>query len=328
MLTLAPFSIVWALSRVQQLSTSQRYWFLGLVLALAPLHTGISVGNVSVLSIALCALAVWADASGNEKFTGFLLALGGCLKPQLGVWFVLYFLIRRRWRTVWTSAGFGIAVLIVGVLRLQLDGVDWLQSFLSNAREFSLSNPTVQFATNDPIRFTLLNLQVPLYSWFGRAAIASAVSWVVSALLIGVWVGAVIKTESRSPRVLGISALLIASLLPSYHRNYDALLLAFPLCWVVSVDSSRRMRLAVVALTVPFFIPGPALLRVLADRGSIQTRLTQSVLWEAVIMPHETWALLALAMLLLYALAISVTTASGTTPDTVLPSGDPPSSAR
>ncbi len=324
-MTLAPFSIVWALSRVQQLSPSQRYWFLGLVLALAPLHTGISVGNVSVVSISLCALALWADASGNDIVTGILLALGGCLKPQLGVWFVLYFLIRRRWKTVWASAGFGIALLIIGVLRLQVGGVDWLQSFLNNAREFSVSNPTVQFATDDPIRFTLLNLQVPLYSWFGRAAIASAVSWVVSALLLGIWVGMVLNTESRTPRVLGIGALLIASLLPSYHRNYDALLLAFPLCWVVSGCSSRGMRLAVVALTVPFLIPGPALLRVLADRGSIPVGSTQSGLWKAVIMPHETWSLLALAVLLLYTMATSATPACGTTPDIVLPAGDLPS---
>ena len=48
-------------------------------------------------------------------------------------------------------------------------------------------------------------------------------------------------------------------LLPSYHRNYDAFLLIFPLCWTLSSEALgyRRSRVVAFVTMAPFLVPGP-----------------------------------------------------------------------
>src|SRR5258707_11473649 len=122
-------------------------------LALAPLHTGIAVGNVSVVAIALCAIAFWASLRDKDNLAGTLIALVGCLKPQIGALFLLYYLLRKRWRIAWVATAVGSAVLIVGTARLELAGISWWRDFWRNAGLME-HNRLMDFADAGSIRFT------------------------------------------------------------------------------------------------------------------------------------------------------------------------------
>jgi hypothetical protein len=63
--------------------------------------------------------------------------------------------------------------------------------------------------------------------------------------------------------LLTISTLAVICLLPAYHRNYDAALLVFPLAWSISqlAGGSSTTAKVILALMLPFAIPGPSILR-------------------------------------------------------------------
>jgi hypothetical protein len=277
--------------------------FAALTLALSPLQTGIALGNLSILVVSLCVLAVWAAGRKRAYLAGILLAIACCLKPQLGMWFILYYGLRKQWRILWVWAAIGTAIASVGILRLEISGVQWLAGFLRNAREFVVVTRTVDFTDADPIRFTMINLQVLFYALGGSAVIARLGALVAGVSLLAAWVW--FSFKSKSPELLTLAALVMISVLPSYHRNYDAVVLIFPLCWMLSESEVRSRSLSkwTSLLLLPFLLPGPSLLQRLAAEGKIPFAITNGWWWNTVVMPHQIWALLLLCILLLWAMA-------------------------
>ncbi len=98
------------------------------------------------------------------------------------------------------------------------------------------------------------------------------------------------------------------SLLPVYHRFYDAALLVVPLCWLMGSAKSRLKRSAATGLAAiaVFFLPGGSLLETLRDRGTIPSALDQAGWWNSFVMAHAVWCLLALGIVLLYQMAVAV----------------------
>jgi hypothetical protein len=285
------------------------------------------VGNVSIPAIGVCSVAVWAAGVREEVLAGILLGFATCLKPQLGVWFVLYYLLQKRWRMVLVASVVGVLVVTVGVLWLEAHGVAWLADFLRNARGFAVENQTVDFTEADPIRFTLINLQVLLYSLLRSAAAARGGALLSGLALIATWLWLGWRRWSVKSEVLVLSTMVVISLLPTYHRNYDATLLIFPLCWAFTWqgDQLKKLARAALILMLPFAIPGGALLQQLADHGRIPTVALRSWWWNTLILPHQIWALLGLSVLLLSALArrqsvgFQKAKPFGPTPDTAPP---------
>jgi hypothetical protein len=102
-----------------------------------------------------------------------------------------------------------------------------------------------------------------------------------------------------------LSAIAVISLLPVYHRFYDATLLVLPLCWVfVSYRKARVFAILSSVLMIPFLIPGGTLLETMEISGRIPAALAHRWWWEAFAMAHQVWLLLFLGILLLYEMAI------------------------
>lgn len=303
-----PVLLIWAMATLGRLSNRRiTCLFAGLILALAPLHTGVAVGNVSIPAIAISAFAVWAGSVRKDIAAGLLLGVATCLKPQLCICFVLYYALRKRWQIVLFSAGLTAAVLVVGVLRLEISGAHWLSDFLHNARQFVVDNPTVDFSEKDPIRFTLIDLQVLIYSLSGSIAKARVGALLVSVALLSGWFWLGFKSDRRPPELLTLSTLVVLNLFPVYHRNYDATVLVFPICWFLSTPECLPKKIAGTGflLVMLFALPGAVLLQQLARAGRISSRIVKSGWWNTFVMPHETWALLFLSILLLYAMALT-----------------------
>ncbi len=294
---------VWALSQVagfrrDDLSTVV---FVAASLALAPSQTGISSGNPTILVIGLCAVAVLAAHRNRDVAAGILFGVACSLKPQIGAFLVLYYLLRKRWRLFFTAVSTTIGLTLVAVAYLWLRGTTWLQGYLNNARGFVSANNIDDFSTANPGRFNLINLQVPMFSMTGHSFSANLLAFAAGGCLICVWLYLALKSNPRDPELLPLGAVSIICLLPVYHRFYDAALLVVPLCWCISriVGQSTTIPKIALLLMVPFLAPGTAFLQQLAARGHVPGTVANSWWWDRVVMPHQTWTLLLLVLVLL-----------------------------
>jgi hypothetical protein len=226
------------------------------------------------------------------------------LKPHIAAFLLLYYLLRRRWQLLTATVAFGILLVLIVILRMQVAGVAWVHDYFHNIQVLSANNKIDDFTSANPIRFLLINLQVAFYSYTSSARSANILALGTGVLLIAVWVYLTMRKSAKETELLALSAIAVIGLLPVYHRLYDAAVLAIPVCWCMSELTGQMRTIARVALIVmtPFLFPGAAMLQQLARNGRIPQSWLSSWWWEGVVMPHQTWFLLLLVLVLLYAL--------------------------
>jgi hypothetical protein len=275
---------------------------LAATLALAPFHSGIVTANVTLVAVELSIIAVWAARHRYDFASAAVLALSIALKPQIGLCFLLYYVMRRRWRICGVTVALLVGIASAGLLRLQIGHAPWLANYIADNRILLESGVLGNFTAINPTRFGLINLQVGLYPIFGSVTVTNAMARAMGAILLVAWIVAVTRSSRLDDfELLDLSAIAIISLLPVYHRFYDATLLALPLCWAfVSYRKVRRIATLTFLLMMPFLLPGGTLLETLESTGCIPATLAHGWWWEAFVMAHQVWLLLLLSVLLLY----------------------------
>jgi hypothetical protein len=280
-------------------------------LALAPFHTGIVTGNVALVVIELGVVAVWTAREHRDLTSAILLAISVGLKPQIGLCLILYYLLRRRWRLVSITLALLILLTALGLLRMQLSHTPWLANYLNDNQVLLERGILANFTPVNPMRFGLINLQVVLYSFAGSIGLSNGLAAAVGVTLAVVWAVGMYRLRGHEElELLGLSAIAVVSLLPVYHRFYDAGLLVLPLCWMCISFTRRGPRIFGVLsllLMLPFLIPGGTLLETIQNSGRIPATLANRWWWQTFVMPHETWALLFLSILLLYEMTLPLT---------------------
>jgi hypothetical protein len=280
---------------------------IALVLALAPFHTGFVTGNVALVAVELGVIVVWAARQRYDIATTVLLAVSAGLKPQIGLCFLFYYLVRRRWRIFAGAAALLALFAAVGLLRLEVSHTPWFGNYLNDNHVLLESGILANFTPVNPMRFGLLNLQVVLYSWVGSVGVANRLAALTGVVSLAVWLVVVWRRRSRRDELelLDLSAIAVISLLPIYHRFYDAALLVFPLCWAfASYRKARLPAILTLLLMVPFLIPGGTILQTMQTNGRIPSTLSERWWWDTIVMPHEIWALFFLSLVLLYEMAV------------------------
>lgn len=259
-------------------------FLLGFVLLFAPIHTGISKGNLVMLSIAVALLAVLARDSWLK---GVLLGFAMCLKPQAVVWLWLHYLVRREWRVAGTSFATVTCALCIAVLRLPST---WIGSLRANLQIFTAIGGVNDFTTQNPSRFELLNLQVPLYSITHDYFESNVAAWFITAILLAVWA---ILTYRRDFELLGLGVVSLIGLLPAYQRYYSLSIMLILFAYV----AERRARLSLLLLA-PFLIPWVQIAQKMSDeklmRGPI---FSTNPLMQVVILPFATWLVVAVVLI-------------------------------
>jgi hypothetical protein len=217
---------VWLLRGLEPFRRGRGEWLLAIVLS-APALTTIITGQSSAL-IMLCvvgAATLWTR--GQVTYACALLGLLA-IKPNWGVVFGLFALVRGEWKGALAMAGVAVALCVLTVpLGLQI----W-KDFLG----VSMANAEI-FANYDVFKF--VTLRGFMEGTLGKSNPISVV-WAVAAG--GLVVAAVLAwRKPGSPlRHLGIGLLLIIAANP-YAQFYDALALAVPATvWWAEQNRWRR----------------------------------------------------------------------------------------
>jgi hypothetical protein len=284
--------------------------FLAIALALAPFHTALAAGSIVSVAVAMSAAAVWSASRRHDLLAGILLAIAVGLKPQIGLPFCFYYLVRRRWRIPALAAGLVALIFVLAVVRCATGGTPWIENYLYDNRMLFATGSLGDFTEANPIRFGLINFQVAAYTVLHNRAFANLFAIVAAAAAGIVWLSLIVKRERNhvDSELLALSALTVLSLIPIYHRFYDASLLIFPLAWGLTalngpLRALARSVLAVIVLV--FLVPGGVALQQLQQAGHFAV-LRDYWWWNTLVLPHESWSILILAALLLAAMQTGV----------------------
>ena len=196
-------------------------------------------GNTAGIVISLTLIAVWCFLRARLAWLGVLsLALALAIKPQDAGLVWLYFLLAGgvfRRRALQTLLVLG-ALWLPAVLWIAPIAPDWPAELRAN-----LARAASKGQLNDPgpSSVTHLSLDMPIhlqtvFSVFRDSPhFYNFVTYLLCGLLLLVWIAVTVRSrQTGSAPLLALGAIAPLSLLPTYHRLYDAplLLLAVPAC--------------------------------------------------------------------------------------------------
>ncbi|MBX3359189.1 MAG: DUF2029 domain-containing protein [Phycisphaeraceae bacterium] len=291
--------------------TTRLYWAAGL--AFAPAHTCIGHGQTAILAVALAVLGLAHlqrnGANPRGILPGVLLGLGAAIKPQVAALFTVYAGGRARWRAVAGSIAAVALALGIGAARMQLSGIPWWSSWRANVAAFTLTDDGDPTAAN-PWRFQLINLHFPLHTITDDRLVVRVSALVIVGALALAYYLVDRRRATRRADLCSLGVVSVVTLLVVYHRAYDACVLVLPLAWAIATlaDPSeprrvRRLAAAALVCVAAFLTPGGPMLVVLHEWGWVPDRLAASALWQTLLVPYATWALVLLGVMLILARA-------------------------
>jgi hypothetical protein len=263
-------------------------------LSFSPFRIAFQWGNVVLLVLPLSILSiVLADAS-LDKRAGLVLGLAVCLKPQIGIWLLAYYLLRGRFKIIWSSLITGI---VVGAL-IFLHPISF-QFFFA----FYRSNLHHWFAPGGAYGFTqgsvpslLLRTQGIFYQ-LTRSIPAS--NWVAFILFISgaaAWAVLVWRSGNRIPPSLAISTLFALSFFSIYHSIPDESVLILLLCDVlpISLQHWTRVQKLISLLLFVLMLPERSIFEFFSHH--LNRSITMSWWWDLFLVRHSAWLLLVLGI--------------------------------
>jgi hypothetical protein len=133
--------------------------FVGLSLGLAPIHTGMGVGNLIVPAAACVAFAVWASVHLRDIIAGIFLGVATALKPQIGGLAVIAYVVQRRWWIAITAVLVTGLLLGAAIVQMQINHVPFMTGSPTTRRWSLQVTPQRATTTVNSSRHQLLNLQ-------------------------------------------------------------------------------------------------------------------------------------------------------------------------
>ena len=232
-------------------------FFLGcIVLA----NSGIlfSGGNPAGIAVSLCVISFWCFDRKRLEWGGVVcLAISLAIKPHDGglVWLYLLMLggaFRKQAVRVLAVT----AVMCLGaVIWISHIAPNWAQEMRANLT--SLSSPG---SYNDPAAANaalILNLQTVIAVFRNKPEFYNLLAYAICAPLLVWWAYVTFRVRHSSKAIwLGVAAISALSLLPVYHRPYDAkiLLLCLPACAALWAERGRMAWIGIAVTTAGILI--------------------------------------------------------------------------
>ena len=267
--TLSAF-LVWTLA--QDPAPSVAFYLICFVLA----NCGIlfAGGNPAGFAIGLCVLAVWCFLEDRFACLAVVsMAVSLALKPHDtgAVW--LYFLLaggtyrKRALQTFAVIAGFGLTAF----MWISNVSPHWVRELLAN-----LSATSVRGGITDPGPHAMsgsggggmiLDLQTIFSIFRDDPRFYNPVTYLICGPLLIIWIFITLRAKpTRSKDYFALAAIAALSMLPVYHRPYDAklLLLTLPACAMVLAEGGPLGRIGLVLNSLAILITSDLPLGLLA----------------------------------------------------------------
>ena len=246
-----------------------RFPLLLICLLMANCQVLFTVANTAGAAVGLCVIAVWCFVRHRFEWIGvFALAISLALKPHdsglIWVWLLLSGgLLRRR---ALQTAILVAAITIPAVLVVAQSSPHWRAELAGNLAATSahgdISDPGPASSSRKGSADVIISLQTALSLLRDDPAFYNPASLVISGCLLALVLVSTIRTKARFPDAwLGIAAIAALTMLPSYHRPYDArlLLLAVPAAAMLWAEGGRLKKatalLAVAAVLCTADLP-------------------------------------------------------------------------
>ena len=199
----------------------------------------IASGNLAGIAVSLCVLAVWSFVQERFVPAGILcLAISLSIKPHDAGLVWLYFLLAGgtyRKRAMQSLAAFAV-ICVPSVIWITRISPSWMRELLSNLSKASvpggLSDPRTANLTSGMI----IDLQALISVFWNNPFAFNLMSYLICGALLFVLSLKAMRSRSTSHDVwLALAAIAPLSMLPTYHRPYDArlLLLTLPACAIL-----------------------------------------------------------------------------------------------
>lgn len=289
-----------------RLSDNAGMFLMGAILALAPYQSAVALGQVAVASVTLLVVALDRIERGHERSGAVALALAVLLKPQLAAPFGVYYLLTRRWRVVSVASVVGACVAAIALGWLAAHDIAWIESWRGNISHEMRADIDPRGARG----YHMVDARIALSSIgvYPAEGAALALGGVIAAVLL--WLGG----RRQLDRDVVLAAIGVLTLLVTYHRHYDAMLLCLTLAWAAGEYSRSRSRVSLGALLccAAFLLPAQVIAGRLVSERQLGPAL-EAVLSNSFVLSHQAWTLLLLTALLIFRLSRSrqdVSTAS------------------
>lgn len=306
---LATVYLIRNLAGIQLSRMRQGLLLLG-VLLLSPIHTSISQGQLTLFTLLLLTIALWAELRGKDVLVGAALAVAVSLKPQMVMLFGPYYLLQCRWRVCMSGLAWTFGLIGVSVAWMSWNGIDWWPTWMGNIEALTQSPTTGPDATGTGNllilgngRYIMTNLAPLLYEMTSRREVVAAFVW-VPAMACVAWLSYWMPKRITKPD-LGLclyACLGLLCLLTLYNRTYCLVSMLFVVGLALSTSKSigRGTRVMLCLLLCPLVIPGVATMSVL-EKGPLSDHwIVESWAWQWIFYPHWIYLQIAVLATLLY----------------------------
>ncbi len=246
----------------RQINPRTLLFAFAVVLYWSPLISGIRLGQPAVLSVSLSFIAIQCASVNRQGLAGWLLVLSVFAKVHDALPVVIYFAVRRWWKSL-------LILGVAGVISTALIGLWWgadapimIRTLFENYR---FEQGRGLMSPSGPMNWQRIDAS-PLWPTctFEMVTLCTLIVLPLTALLA--WKDR--KRESAGPptglQAIALACLSLWSLLAVYHRYYDAYVLVVPVLHALQVVSGKwespAWKWMAVIGGLPFLAPFSALI--------------------------------------------------------------------
>jgi Glycosyltransferase family 87 len=268
-----------------------------LALSLNSIHFGIKEGNPGILAGSLMVMSLWAADRDQTVLGGILFALSLCLKVNITIIFVLYFILTKKYKLLLISFLSVTLISFIAIMPYNLN-IEWLYSWRTNV------HASFAGGINDP------NLTAP-YGYFNldytsiKIIKDMAIIKIIDLLMLVAFISILYKyykdMKYNYQKLLLLSYIVMINLLiMPYQRNYNGIILILPIALVFVLRKGQFVYYGniILLLLIPFLFPLSAIIDQYLKIINYNW-LRNSVWFDMLILGHRTWLLLIISIIIM-----------------------------
>jgi hypothetical protein len=222
-------------------------------------------GNIAMIAVCLCMVAAWCFLKERFVLVGILcMAVSLAFKPHDAGLIWLYFLLQGgvyRKRALQTLLVV-VVLSVPAILWVSQVAPQWMPELRSNLAATSakgdLSDPgPTSISMYNPDR--VIDLQTVISVFRDDPRVYNPASYLICGALLLAWSVRILRSRfSHSGALLALAAVSALSMLPIYHRQYDAklLLLTIPACAMLWAEGGLIGWIALLMTTAGVILTG------------------------------------------------------------------------